>query len=258
MTTPLASHELPIRGLRIHRHADVAQVVEEAFQVVRDAARAAVGARGVFRLALAGGSTPKSLYRRLAEEPAACPWAATAVFFGDERCVPPEHPDSNFGMVQQTLLSSAEVRPQAILRMEGERPPPEAAASYERLLPPALDLALLGMGTDGHTASLFPGTTALTEEAKKCVNVYVEKLGAQRLTLTYPVFEAAHTLLFLVTGADKAAPLKEVLLGPAAPERLPSQRLFRGHRQVLLFCDDAAAAALPPDFVAQHAGPTSA
>jgi 6-phosphogluconolactonase len=240
------------RGLTLVCRPDASSVVEEAFAHVRRAALAAAKARGTFRLALAGGSTPKSLYQRLASDPTACPWAATELFFGDERCVPPGHPDSNFGMVERTLLSGG-IAPRALHRMEGEREPAAAAAAYDGLLSTPLDLALLGMGADGHTASLFPSTTALNESQRRCVAVYVEKLAASRLTLTYPVFEAAEELLFLVTGADKAETLRDVLTGPREPTRFPSQRLYWGHRRVTLCCDAAAAAALPAAFVAAHA-----
>lgn len=242
-----------LRGLTLVCRPDVPAVVEEAFAHVRRAAAAAVKTRGTFRLALAGGSTPKSLYQRLAADRGACPWEASELFFGDERCVPPQHPDSNFGMVERTLLSGGIV-PRALHRMEGEREPAAAAAAYDGLLDTPLDLALLGMGADGHTASLFPNTTALGETQRRCVSVYVEKFAAFRLTLTYPVFEAAGELLFLVTGADKADTLRAVLTGPLEPLRVPSQRLYRGHPRVTLCCDAAAASQLPEAFVAAHAG----
>jgi 6-phosphogluconolactonase len=243
--------------MKLLRKRDAAEVVAEAFRLVAAAARQAVAARGSFALSLAGGSTPKSLYQRLAAEPRACPWEATELFFGDERCVPPEHPDSNYGMVTNTLLVGGAVAPKTVHRMEGELSPEEAARRYETNLTARLDLALLGMGADGHTASLFPGTTALDERTHRCVAVHVPKLETFRLTLTYPVFEHARELVFLVTGADKAATLKEVLEGPVDARRLPSQSLLRAHPNVLLCCDDAAAAALSPSFVAAHAADIS-
>src|SRR3954468_12173960 len=176
---------------------------------VRRSAAIALSARGTWRIALAGGSTPRPLYQELAESSAAADridWARTALYFGDERTVPPDHKDSNYRMVRETLLSRIVIPAASVHRMEGEAEDLDAAAArYAVALGDApLDLAILGMGADGHTASLFPGTTALGERQRPCVAVQVPQLSPSRLTLTYPVFEAAREVFFLIAGEDKA------------------------------------------------------
>jgi 6-phosphogluconolactonase len=238
--------------------ADVEALARVAADRVRVLAADAIAARGRFRLALAGGSTPRALYAQLAST-SDVDWTRTDVFFGDERAVPPDDAQSNFRMARETLLAPAAVPPENVHRLRGEDPELDAAARrYEALLggpdAPPLDLALLGMGADGHTASLFPGTTALDERQRLCVALDVPSLGARRLTLTYPALLAARDLLFLVAGADKAETLAGVL-GPALDRRRwPSQALLRrAHpRPALLFCDRAAAAKL-----ASHPNPPS-
>ncbi|HET6280345.1 MAG TPA: 6-phosphogluconolactonase [Polyangia bacterium] len=244
--------------------ADAAAVAEKAARRVRQLAAAALRDRDRWRLCLAGGSTPRLLYRRLAE-PAESPgttahvdahadvidWSRTEIFFGDERAVPPDHADSNYAMVSSTLLSSAEIPPANVHRMKGEASDLDAAArEYETAMIGAagprfaLDLALLGMGADGHTASLFPWTTALTERKRLCVAVDVPKLGARRLTLTYPVFEQARRVFFLVAGRDKAATLRAVIEGPALYRDFPAQPIMRRLAPVTIFCDRDAASEL--------------
>jgi 6-phosphogluconolactonase len=227
--------------------ADVEALAHAAADRVGVLAQDAIAARGRFRLALAGGSTPRALYARLAAR-RDVDWTRTDIFFGDERTVGPEDAQSNFRMARETLLVPASVPPENVRRLRGEDPDLDGAArAYEAALGDAsLDLALLGMGADGHTASLFPGTTALDVTDRKCVAVDVPAMSTRRLTLTYPVLMAANDLLFLIAGADKAVTLHEVLNGPAAPRRLPSQVLLRRAqpRPALLFCDRAAAARL--------------
>jgi len=203
-------------------------------------ARQAVAARGRFAVALSGGSTPRALHRILAAEPlrSQVPWDRVEVFWGDERCVPPDHPDSNYRMARETLLDAVPIPPARVHRMAGEDPDhTAAAAAYEAELarvlggtpggaPPVFDLIFLGMGPDGHTASLFPGTAALAERTRWVVANHVPKFAggmADRITFTYPLLNRAAQVVFLVAGADKAATLREVLEGPADPERLPSQ-----------------------------------
>jgi 6-phosphogluconolactonase len=173
-------------------------------------------------------------------------------FCGDERAVPPDHPDSNYRMAHEALLCHLGLDPQRVHRMEAERADREAAAlDYESALarvlapapgapPPALDLVLLGMGADGHTLSLFPHTAALHETSRWVVANHVPKLNADRLTMTAGLVNAAARVVFLVAGDDKAAPLAEVLEGPSDPERLPSQLIRPGR---LLFLVDRKAAA---------------
>ncbi len=215
----------------------------------RRSAAMALSARGTWRIALAGGNTPRALYQELAESSAAAAridWARSALYFGDERTVPPDHKDSNYRMVRETLLSRIVIPAASVHRMEGEAEDLDAAAArYAGALGDApLDLAILGMGADGHTASLFPGTTAVTERQRRCVAVQVPKLSASRLTLTYPVFEAAREVFFLIAGEDKAMTLKEVIEGPDRPDQIPCQAIFRRKGPVAIFCDRGAAAEL--------------
>jgi 6-phosphogluconolactonase len=233
---------------------DLGGLARAAADRVRVLAAQALAARGRFRLALAGGSTPRALYRELAAGSASeLDWNRIDVFFGDERPVGPDDPQSNHRMARETLLLPAAVPPENVRRLRGEDPDLDAVArAYEAALrqgaePPLLDLALLGMGADGHTASLFPFTDALDEEQRLCTVVAVPQLATRRLTLTYPVLLGARDVLFLIAGADKAETLRDVL-GPAADRRRwPSQRLLRRAqpRPALLFCDREAARLFP-------------
>jgi 6-phosphogluconolactonase len=201
------------------------------------AAVAALAARGRFDWALAGGSTPAALYRLLASPGYAdrVDWSRVHFFWSDERCVPPGHPESNFRMAREALLDAVSAPPNHIHRLEGELPPPAAAERYEAELAkcfgvepgsglPAFDLILLGMGADGHTASLFPGSPALAETRRWVVANEVATLGATRLTFTLPLLNATRAALFLVAGADKAERLEQVVLKRAEPP-LPAQRV---------------------------------
>jgi 6-phosphogluconolactonase len=231
--------------------ADLDGLARLASDRVRVLAGDALAARGRFRLALAGGSTPRALYAHLAGA-GDFDWGRTDVFFGDERAVGPDDAQSNYRMARETLLVPARVPPENVRRLRGEASDLDAAArEYEAALGGAsaapLDLVLLGMGADGHTASLFPGTTALDEKERLCVANDVPQLGTRRLTLTYRALTGARDVLFLVAGADKADTLRDVL-GPARdPRHWPSQALLRraGPRPTLLFCDRAAASKLP-------------
>lgn len=224
---------------------DVEALAATGVRRVRRAAEAAIAERGCFNLALAGGSTPKALYQRLAAEAAAVDWARTRVFFGDERCVPPTHVDSNYRMARLALLDHVPVPAAQVHRMRGEDAPEEAAAAYEGALARPLDLALLGLGADGHTASLFPGTQALAENDRSCVAVAVPSLGVTRLTLTFPMFLEARAVIFLVAGVEKARTLREVVEGELRPDALPAQRIARRAGPVTILCDRGAATELP-------------
>jgi 6-phosphogluconolactonase len=197
----------------------------------------AVNARKTCAVALAGGSTPRQLYRTLAESDAfrsQLPWSRIEFFWGDERCVPPDHPDSNFRMASETLFSSAPVEPAQIHRVRAEDPDVVIVArQYEEEIltgvahdggMPRFDLILLGLGADGHTASLFPGTTALTERHRLCVDTWVERLKASRITMTLPLINVARAVMFVVSGVDKAPIVRRVLqpdpVGPALPAQL--------------------------------------
>ena len=203
-------------------------------------------------VSLSGGSTPKSLYaliaQRAAEDDAlrGIDWNRVHFFFGDERCVPPTHADSNYRMVSETLLSRGTFPESNVHRIKTELAPEVAAQQYEDELRsyfggvPAFDLSWLGMGPDGHTASLFPDTAAVSEKNKLVVPNLVPKLDATRVTLTFPVFDAAHKVQFLVTGGDKASMLKKVLV---AREDFPSGEI-RPAGKLEWLLDVAAAADL--------------
>jgi len=222
-------------------------------------AREAVEARGRFALALSGGSTPAATYRRLAADDLAgqVDWARVHVFWGDERCVPPDHPDSNARMARETLLGRVPIPVENVHRIPAELEPARAAEACERALrdffgeTPRFDLVLLGLGDDGHTASLFPGAAAIHERERWALAVYVEKLGAWRVTLTPPVLNAARQVTFLVAGAGKAARLREVLIGPYQPDTLPAQIVRPADGRVLWLVDRAAAAELPEENFSQ-------
>ena len=213
--------------------ADVARATADRFVA---AAVDAIEERGVFRVALSGGSTPKRVYPLLIEPARRDPvdWASVEFFWGDERAVPPDHPESNFGVAYGMLISQLpRVRPDRIHRMPAEADDLEAAAlSYETELrlafgargkePPSFDLVWLGMGPDGHTASLFPGSPALDEEERWVVATWAPSQQAWRMTLTLPVLRAARETLFVVTGADKADALDAVRAG--SPE-MPAARV---------------------------------
>jgi 6-phosphogluconolactonase len=225
----------------------------------------AVAARGRFTVALSGGSTPKRLYQLLAAEPfrAQVDWGRIEIFWGDERCVPPDHADSNYRMAREAMLAHLPIPAEHVHRIESEHANRDAAArAYEEILarafgvhagaePPPLDLVLLGMGPDGHTASLFPHTQALNETKRWVVPNHVPQLNTDRLTLTRPILNRAREVLFLLAGADKAERLAEVLAGPADPLRLPAQSI-QPDGQLLWFVDRAAAARLPSSLAREN------
>jgi 6-phosphogluconolactonase len=205
---------------------------QAAAQFVSVAANAAA-VSGRFTVALSGGSTPRTLYSLLAS-PAfkdQIDWRHIHFFWGDERCVPPDHAESNYRMVRETLLSKIEIPPHNVHRMAGEKDPDTAAAEYEQQLrnffqtgdpAPGFDLILLGLGEDGHTASLFPGSAALKETTRWVATAYVERLHAHRLTLTLPVINAAAQVSFLVAGESKSAILNALLGKDSNPTRYPA------------------------------------
>lgn len=230
---------------------DPEQVARAAAGRVAELARESIEARGLFTFALAGGSTPRRVYELLAGEEFrdAVDWANVHIFFGDERAVPADHSDSNFRMANESLLSRVPVPTQNVHRIEGLGDAVANASDYESEMRglfgdtewPQLDLVLLGMGDDGHTASLFPNTAALEERRTWVAANWVEKLGAWRVTLTAPAVNAARHVLFLVGGAGKAERLREVLKGEREPTRLPSQ-LIRPHDGTLEWFVDRAVA----------------
>ncbi len=211
-----------------------------------------VARAGRFAVALSGGSTPAALYSLLAAEfRDRVDWPRVHLFWGDERCVPPDHPDSNFRMTREHLLDRIQLPPENIHRMQGETEPVAAAAAYESELRkffsaglPRFDLVLLGLGEDGHTASLFPGSSALKETEHWVAAVYVDKLRSHRLTLTLPVINAAVHVAFLVAGASKAAIVKEIL-GSANASSYPAAQVMPARGQLTWLIAADAAAGLP-------------
>jgi len=228
-----------------------------AADVVRIAGDA-VAARGAFTIALSGGSTPKVLYALLAEHPSlrnSLPWDKIKVFFGDERHVGPGQADSNFQMATDAMLSKVPLRPDQVHRIKGEYPDTaQAAAEYEEVMRrefglqagafPRFDLILLGMGSEGHTLSLFPGTKALNETQRIVTSNWVGKLCADRVTLTAPAANNAANVIFMITGADKACALKSVLEGPHEPDQLPAQMIQPANGNVSWLVDEAAGSML--------------
>jgi 6-phosphogluconolactonase len=234
-------------------------LMEQAAERFAAAVRDAIAARGRFVVALSGGATPRRLYSLLAAEPQASKveWPEVHVFWGDERAVPPDDAASNYRMAREALLERVAIQPQRIHRIHGEDEPAAAAAAYERLLretfatpagPPRcdagarFDLVLLGLGEDGHVASLFPGSPAIHERVRWAVAEAAPPVPPPRVTLTPPVLNAAAEIVFLISGRDKAPALRQVLHAPFQPELRPAQVVEPrcGHLVWLL---DAAAAA---------------
>jgi 6-phosphogluconolactonase len=229
------------------------ELFEAAAEVVVHTAKDAVEQRGRFTIALSGGSTPKSLFNLLATNArTVLPWDRMFFFWGDERHVPPTDPESNYRMAEEAMLSRIPVAAGNVFRIPAENPDAAAAAdAYEQTLGkffqlgpgevPIFDLILLGMGPDGHTASLFPGSAGLQEKNRLAIANWVDKLKTSRLTLTLPVLNAARCVAFLVSGTDKAAVLKTVLEEDAPAEQYPS-KLIRPNNGKLIWLVDRAAA----------------
>ncbi len=227
---------------------------EGADRFVRLAAEA-IAARGRFDVALSGGSTPRTMHRLLAQPPRrdAVDWSRVHLWWGDDRHVPPDDDQSNYRMARETLIEQVPIPPGNVHRMETELPAEECAARYEALLRehlagtwPVLDLIYLGMGPDGHTASLFPETAALNETRRWVVANWVPKLETWRITLSPPALNAARHVVFLIAGPDKAAALSAVLQGPRDTHRYPAQMIHPPHGTLTYLLDQAAAAGLKP------------
>lgn len=227
-----------------------------AQEFVRQAGEA-VRAKGFFTVALSGGSTPHGLYMTLASDPYCkqVPWSQVYLFWGDERCVSPDHRDSNYRMARESLIDKIPIPEENVYRMPAEQEDHDRAAmEYEQTIMaffhlnagecPHFDLILLGMGEDGHTASLFPWTSALEETDRLVTANYIERLGVYRLTLTVPVINHAALVLFLISGESKALVLKEVLEGEYQPQRLPSQFIRPVDGRLLFIVDHMAASKL--------------
>jgi len=246
--------------IKYYVEPDPAALARRAAQYFLEMAREAVEARGRVRIAISGGSTPKATFQLLADpnEPWRnhMPWDNLDIYWVDERCVPPDHADSNYRMTREALLDHVPLKPERIHRIQGELEPEAAAARYESELrngfrlegaeSPRFDLVALGMGSDGHTASLFPHTEALHELGRLVVaNTVPQQKESRRVTLTWPVINHSRSVFFLIAGADKAAVLSEVLTGSRDVERLPSQLIWPSSGILTLILDKAAAALLP-------------
>jgi 6-phosphogluconolactonase len=240
---------------QVTMYADAEALAEAAARRFLDSAERAVRKDGRFLVVLAGGSTPKALYRRLTESPyrETVPWDRTLFLFGDERCVPPDHADSNYRMARETLFDPLEIPETSVFRMKGEQKPVEAAQRYEVrlgdlfLLRPRrrFDLVLLGIGADGHTASLFPGTEALEERERWVAANHVPHLDAWRITMTLPALNAAARIVFLATGEEKAKVVAEAFGGLDHPDPYPCELVAPPHVRREVLVDTAAASLLP-------------
>ena len=229
-------------------------IARRAAQDFLQSATQAVSEKGSFTVALSGGSTPKALYSLLAADAALrsqLPWDKMHMYFGDERSVGPDHADSNFRMATETMLSKVPIKLEQVFRIKGEYKDTEKAAQeYEQVLRtsfkiadgqfPRFDLVFLGIGNEGHTASLFPGTKALHESKRLAVRNWVGKLYTNRITLTAPAINNAARVIFMVTGADKALALKGILEGPHEPDQLPAQLIQPPNGNLVWLVDTVA------------------
>jgi 6-phosphogluconolactonase len=243
----------------VNVHATVAEVVAAAAELFTHTIETAVRTRGVARVAISGGSTPKTVFELLADpsQPfvARVPWAQLQLFWVDERCVPPDHEESNYRMTRAAMLSKVPLPEANIHRMEGELDPEEAASRYESEIrntfklegaeTPTFDLILLGLGPDGHTASLFPHTEGLDEMARICIANHVAQKDTWRLTLTWPVITQGREVAFLMEGEAKAGIVRTVFTGAYDPLTYPAQLIRPASGRLTLLLDAAAASELP-------------
>jgi 6-phosphogluconolactonase len=239
--------------------ADAAALASRAAQYFTEMIEEAVADQGRARIAISGGATPRAAFQLLADPAhpwrSRLPWHNLEIFWVDERAVPPDHAESNYRMTRQALLDHVPLQPEQIHRIEGEREPEAAAARYESELRnsfrlegaemPRFDLIALGMGDDGHTASLFPHSAAIHELGRLAVPNHVAQKDSWRITLTWPVLCHARSVFFVIAGAEKASVLREVFLGPRDPERLPSQLIWPASGILTLILDQSAASLLP-------------
>jgi 6-phosphogluconolactonase len=247
----MTDSDMPAGIIVLDNAEEVARVAADRWIEI---AGASLASRGRFSVALAGGSTPRRAYEMLAapEYRDRIDWTSVHIFFGDERCVPPSHPESNYRMACEAMISRLPIPEQNVHRMLGETDPDLSARLYEQELRsffedapwPRFDLLLLGMGDDGHTASLFPYTPALREQQAWVFANWVEKLKTFRLTLTAPAINRAAHIIFMVTGEGKAERLREVISGARDPERLPSQMIRPVDGSLTWLADKAAAGLL--------------
>ncbi len=236
---------------KIEVFATSAEMIEKAAELIVGILSDTLRKKGRASLVLSGGSTPKALYELLASEKYRdkISWENILIFFGDERCVPPDDPQSNYKMSHEALLSKVPVPEENIFRMKGELPPEAAAAQYEAAIKNSLgdgnhfDVVLLGIGTDGHTASLFPGTGALNETEKLVAANYVEKLNAFRITLTFRVINTSQNIIFLAVGKEKAEAIGKIFEEKDEP-LLPAQMVDPADGTIFWMLEKTAAAAM--------------
>jgi 6-phosphogluconolactonase len=245
--------------LTINVSATAPEVAAAAAQLFATCAMHAVRTRGTARIAISGGSTPKAMFQLLAEPTQPylndIPWAQLQLFWVDERCVPPDNDESNYKMTHQAMLSKVPLPEANIHRMEGELDPEEAASRYESEIrntfklegaeTPTFDLILLGLGPDGHTASLFPHTEGLNEMARIAIANHVPQKDTWRMTLTWPVIAQGREVAFLIEGKEKTEMVRTVFTGAYDPETYPAQLIRPSNGQLKLLLDTAAAAGLP-------------
>jgi 6-phosphogluconolactonase len=243
-------------------------VARAAAQFFTDTAITAAQSRGLARIAISGGTTPKAMFELLADptQPflATIPWDKLFLYWVDERPVPPDHEESNYRMTNEAMLRTVPLPADQIFRMEGELDPEVAAARYESIIrnsfklegaeTPTFDLILLGMGDDGHTASLFPRTEGLDNLTSIVIANHVPQKDTWRITLTWPVINQGREVAFLVEGAAKAQVLHDVFLGPYQPETYPSQIIRPATGKLTLLLDSAAADKLPAPDETTHTG----
>jgi 6-phosphogluconolactonase len=240
----------PKASVLIRENEDLAS--QSAADLFVCAAIRSVRDRGVFQAAISGGKSPRGMYQRLAESQWSLhvPWEHTHIFFTDERCVPPDHEDSNYKLAEDLLLSRVPIPPENVHRFPAELPPEEAADRYENEIrsqlghEPHFDLIVLGMGTDTHTASLFPNSPALEETRRLAVANWVEKLSTNRLTLTIPVLNAAREALILAFGESKAEPVRTAIQGDTDVHAHPVQAIRPANSRLIWILDHASASEL--------------
>lgn len=234
--------------------SDAAAVARALANAIVNTGRAATADRGAFRLALSGGNTPRAAYELLAQQPLIeeLSWSDVFVYFGDERCVDPDDEQSNYRMARKAFLDAVPIPPHNVHRIRGEIEPAQAAAEYADVLrtdlgdPPQFDLVLLGLGPDGHTASLFPGTPPQTDDDALVRAVYAQSQAMWRVTVTPKVINAAHNVIFAAEGAQKAAILATVLEGDYDPTRYPAQIVAPASGRLTWLVDSLAAGMLKP------------
>jgi 6-phosphogluconolactonase len=227
---------------------DLPEVARETADRIVETAARMIALQGKFSIALSGGSTPKALHTLLASDAYRdkIDWANVHIYFGDERCVPPDSADSNYRMAKETLLDRAPIPPANVHRIRGEIDPQAAAKEYGELLKAdfadgGIDLTLLGMGDDGHTASLFPYSEGLKETKHRCIANWVEKMKTWRVTMSFPFLNRSDQILIMAAGASKASRIAEVLEGPREPDRLPIQDIAPESGKLTWILDAAAA-----------------